>query len=149
VRILHAGGALEADMEVQARAEMAANPRYRWLGELPRWQARRLMARSRLMAITSRTEGGAYVVGEAVTAGVPVLATDIPGNVGLLGRGYPGYFPVGDAPALAALLRRAETEPAFLAALEAGVRRVAPGFAPARERAAWRALLAQLRRGGT
>ena len=131
-------------MERQAQAEMAANPRYRWLGELPRWRARRLMARSRLMVLSSRMEGGAHVIGESATAGVPVLATDIPGNRGLLGPDYPGIFPVGDAHALAALLHRAETEPDFLAALEAGVRRAAPRFAPERERAAWAALLAEL-----
>jgi glycosyltransferase involved in cell wall biosynthesis len=125
---------------------MAANPRYRWLGELPHWQARRLMARSRLMVLSSRMEGGANVVGEAATAGVPILASAIPGTRGLLGPDYAGYFPVGDAQALAGLLRRAETDPAFLRALERGVAEAAPRFAPARERAAWRRLLAELKR---
>jgi glycosyltransferase involved in cell wall biosynthesis len=124
---------------------MAENPRYRWLGELPRWRARRLIAGSLLMVLSSRMEGGANVLGEAAVAGVPVLSTRIPGSVGLLGADYPGYFPVGDAAALAALLRRAETDPAYLAALERGVRRAAPLFAPRSEQAAWRALLAELR----
>ena len=61
-------------------------------------------------------EGGANVVIEAVRSGVPVLASRIDGNVGLLGAGYDGYFPVGDAAALAALVRR------FVA--DAGVRRI-------------------------
>lgn len=144
IRIVHAGGALEETMAAQAKAEMAANPRYRWLGEWPRWRARRLIARSRLMVLSSRMEGGAHVIGEAATAGVPVLATDIPGNRGLLGADYPGTFPVGDADALAALLRRAERDADFLAALEAGVRRAAPRFAPSQERAAWATLLSEL-----
>lgn len=145
VRVLHAGGALEPGFARQAREEEQANPRYRWLGELPRWKARRLIARSRVMVLPSRSEGGAYVVGEAVTCGVPVLGTAIPGTLGLLGRDYGGYFPVGDAKALAALLRRAEDEPDFLAGLEAAVRAVAPRFAPRREREAWAALLDELR----
>jgi glycosyltransferase involved in cell wall biosynthesis len=131
-------------MERQARREMRANPRYIWLGELPRWRTRALIARSRLLALPSRAEGGAHVVGEAATSGVPLLVTAIPGTLGLLGADYPGTFPVGDAPALAALLRRAETEPPFLTALEAAVQRVAPRFDPRREREAWAALLAEL-----
>ena len=133
-------------MDRQARAEMAANPRYRWLGELPRWRARRLIARSRLMVLSSRMEGGANVIGEAVSAGVPVLATAIPGNIGLLGPAYPGYFPVGNAPALAALLRRAETDATFLRSLEHGVGAIAARFDPERERADWVELLSDIQR---
>ncbi len=39
VRVVHLGAALGADMAEQARAEMAASPRYRWLGERPRGRA--------------------------------------------------------------------------------------------------------------
>jgi glycosyltransferase involved in cell wall biosynthesis len=94
--------------------------------------------------LSSIMEGGANVVSEAVVAGVPVLASAIPGSIGLLGRDYPGYFPVGDAAALARLMRRAEEEPAFRAALERHCATRAPLFAPERERQAWRALLARL-----
>ena len=145
--MLHAGGALEPELERVARAEMTANPRYRWLGELPRWQARRLIARSRLLAHTSHMEGGANAIGEAIASGTPVLATAIPGNIGLLGKRYPGTFPVGDVAALAALLRRAETDAAFLRQLQAAVTRAAPAFEPRRERAAWAELLAELEAG--
>jgi glycosyltransferase involved in cell wall biosynthesis len=145
--VLHAGGALEPEWEQRALAEAAANPRYHWLGELSHGRARQLIARSRLMVLSSRMEGGANVVGEAATAGVPVLATAIPGNLGLLGADYPGTFPVGDAAALAALLLRAEEQPAFLATLEAAVAAAAPRFAPALERAAWQRLLAELQPG--
>jgi len=127
---------------------MATSPRYHWLGELPHWRARRLIARSRLLVLSSRSEGGANVVGEAVTAGVPLLASAIPGTIGLLGPDYPGYFPVGDAAALAALLHRAEIDKAYLAALEEAAAAVAPRFHPAREREAWRSLLAELGAGG-
>ena len=59
-------------------------------------------------------EGGANVISEAVIAGVPVIASDIDGNVGLLGENYPGYYPVTDTGELCALLQRAETEQGFL-----------------------------------
>jgi glycosyltransferase involved in cell wall biosynthesis len=105
---------------------------------------RHLLARSHAMAITSLSEGGANVISEAVVAGVPILASRIDGNVGLLGRDYPGYFPVGNTQALARLMRRLEGEPDFVAGLSRALRARAPLFRPAREVAAWRALLAEV-----
>jgi hypothetical protein len=55
--------------------------------------------------------------------------------VGLLGRDYSGYYPVGDEVALAGLLLRAETEPAFLKTLEREGRKLKPLFRPAHEKA--------------
>jgi glycosyltransferase involved in cell wall biosynthesis len=98
------------------------------------------------MVISSFNEGGANVISEAAVAGVPVLASRMDGNVGLLGADYPGYFPVGDAQALARLLQRLEREPRFVARLAKALARRAPLFRPAREAAAWRRLLASLRR---
>jgi glycosyltransferase involved in cell wall biosynthesis len=86
-------------------------------------------------------EGGANVVSEAVVAGVPVIASDIPGSVGLLGEHYPGYYPVGDTAALTAVLTRAETEPGFLQTLSARGTARAPLFRPEREHESWRKLL--------
>ena len=63
--------------------------------------------------MSSRLEGGANVVSEAIVLGVPVLASNIPGNVGMLGADYPGYYTCGDAKALARLMGRAESEPAL------------------------------------
>jgi putative glycosyltransferase (TIGR04348 family) len=137
LRITHLGGAHEESWAKEARAEMARNPRYRWLGEMPGWRVRREFARTQLMVISSVQEGGANVVSEAVVAGVPVVASDIAGNVGLLGPDYPGYYPVGDEAALARVLTRAETEPAFLNMLDAACRKLAPQFLPERESAAW------------
>src|SRR5439155_19877091 len=108
--------------------------RYRWLGDLPRWKALRLLARSRLLVLTSRLEGGANAISEAIAAAVPVLASHISGSVGILGAGYPGYFPVGDTPALAVLLDRAETDADYYGSLQAWCRRLRPLVRPARER---------------
>jgi putative glycosyltransferase (TIGR04348 family) len=143
-RVLHCGAALDPSMARRARAEEAITPRYRWLGELPRPAALRLLARSRLLLVTSRLEGGANVVSEAIAAGVPVLSTRIDGSVGILGAGYPGYFPVGDARALADLLARAETEPAFYRRLRGRCRKLRPLVDPVRERESWKALLREL-----
>jgi putative glycosyltransferase (TIGR04348 family) len=135
-RMLHIGGALDPELGRQAEATAAAEPRYRWLGALPHTEARQRLKRSYLMAITSRMEGGANVIIEAVTSGVPVLASDINGNRGMLGDDYAGYFPPGDAAALARLIDRAIAEPAYIALLRAQCAARAPLFAPAAEQAA-------------
>jgi len=136
LRVIHLGKAHTPDFAAQAAAEMAVNPRYRWLGEVPGWRVRRELAKTHLMVISSTQEGGANVVSEAIVAGVPVIASDIPGNVGLLGRDHPGTYPVGDTAALAGVLRRAETEPTFLAAVARHGRKLAPQFRPEHEQAA-------------
>jgi putative glycosyltransferase (TIGR04348 family) len=143
-RVLHLGAALSAGMATKARAEEAANPRYRWLGERPRWQALRTLARCRLLALTSELEGGANVISEALAVAVPVVSSRIAGSVGLLGADYPGYFPFGDTAALAALLHRAETDAPFYRALSAHCRRRRALFRPARERQAWASLVKEL-----
>jgi putative glycosyltransferase (TIGR04348 family) len=144
VRVVHLGGALSAEMGNQARAEAATNPRYEWRGDLPRWKALRILSRCRLLVQTSLLEGGANTISEALAASVPVLATRIPGQVGILGTGYPGYFAVGDTKGLAALLHRAETDPRFYDALAVWCRRLRSLVRPARERASWRRLLQEL-----
>jgi putative glycosyltransferase (TIGR04348 family) len=146
IRIVHLGGAMSQAMAQRARAEQRHNPRYRWLGGLPRPAARRRLAASRLLVLSSLMEGGANVVSEAAVDRVPVLASRIPGSVGLLEPGYPGYFAVRDTQALARLLRRAETDARFYRRLRAAVARIAPLFRPARERAAWRRLLLDISR---
>jgi len=144
-RVVHAGGALSGEMAEQARAEMEKNPRYRWLGDLPRWRVNQLLARSHVMVLSSEMEGGANVVSEAIVAGLPVVSTRIPGSIGMLGDDHPGYFAVGDTEGLAALLERCENEPVFLEELAERSRRLAPLFDPAREIEAWRELLDELR----
>ena len=144
VCIEQVGRAYTPEWARRARAEMAANPRYRWRDDVPAAGVRRLLARSHAMAITSLSEGGANVVSEAIVAGVPILASRMDGNVGLLGRDYGGYFAVGDTRALARLMRRLEGDPPFVAALGRALRARAPLFRPAREVSAWRGLLADL-----
>jgi putative glycosyltransferase (TIGR04348 family) len=143
LQVLHLGAALSEDMAEQARAEAAANPRYRWRGELPRWKALRVLARCRLLVLTSQLEGGANVISEALAVAVPVLSSRIAGSVGLLGPDYPGYFPVGDTEALAGLLSRAETDPALYHALQVGCEQRRGLIDPARERESWASLLAE------
>ena len=144
IRIEQVGRAYTPQWEARARAEMDVNDRYRWRGDVPPASVRSLLARSHAMVISSLSEGGANVISEAVVAGVPVLASRMDGNVGLLGPDYPGYFPVSDTRALAILLGRLECDLHFAATLAQAIRRRAPLFRRAREVAAWRRLLGGL-----
>lgn len=136
VRLTHIGGALEPALGMQAEATQRAHARYRWLGHLSHAATRQHLRRSRLMVIASRMEGGANVIIEAVTSGVPVLASDIAGNRGMLGQDYAGYFPLGDAAALARMIDRTMTDPAFYARLQLQCEQRAPLFSPETEKAA-------------
>ncbi|WP_343733167.1 selenoneine biosynthesis selenosugar synthase SenB [Duganella sp.] len=135
-RLIHIGGALEPELEQAALATAAQQPRYRWLGAMAHAATRQRLKRSRAMALSSHMEGGANVIIEAVCAGVPVLASDISGNRGMLGDDYQGYFPPGDAAALARLIDRITEDQGFHAALRAQCDARAPLFAPAAEQAA-------------
>jgi putative glycosyltransferase (TIGR04348 family) len=141
VEVVHLGAALDASLEEQARAGMAREPRYRWLGGLPHARALRWLASSHAMVISSRIEGGANVVCEALRIGVPVLASRIPGNVGLLGSGYAGYFPVEVEGALARLISRSASDARFYSELKRQVRSLRGTVTP---RAEARALLGAL-----
>ena len=144
LRVLHLGRAKDADWADAARSEMRRNPRYLWRGEVSPGAVRRCFARSHAMVISSLMEGGANVVSEAVAAGLPVIASDVAGNVGLLGADHPALFAARDDVALARLLARAESEPAFLAAVRAHGDALAARLRPEREREDWARLLAEL-----
>lgn len=119
IRIVHIGNALDEALGAAARKTMDECPDYRWLGGLPQPVARQWIACARALVHMSRLEGGANVVIEAVRAQVPVLASRIDGNVGLLGRDYDGYFPAGDASTLAGLMMRTHDDSTFVSHLKA------------------------------
>ena len=142
ILIDHIGAPLDLALGEAARVTAAQCPGYRWLGGLAHEATRRHIQRAHLLVHASRMEGGAHVVMEAVRCGTPVLASRIPGNVGMLGEDYAGYFDVGDAVGLAALLRRCHADlrtpgpSTLLARLRAQCALRAPLFSPDTERSA-------------
>lgn len=140
----HYGGADDA-WSSRAQAVAASCPHYRWHGAVPHESACEAIRRAHLLLHPSRLEGGAHVVMEAVCSGTPVLASQVPGNVGMLGRDYGGYFELGDVAGVVERLRRlrsgqvpAGQAPAEgeLARLRAQCEARAPLFSPDAERAA-------------
>ena len=119
IQVIHAGAAVTRALKARAKRETEQNPRYRWVGSLTPGSARRLIARSRVLVVSSRLEGGAHVIVDAVINRTPVLASRVSGNIGMLGRDYPGYFEFGKTAALTQLLQRCERDPNFSQNLQA------------------------------
>jgi putative glycosyltransferase (TIGR04348 family) len=118
IQVTHLGSALSKEMAETAELAQGKLPRWTWAGDVPHRTVLKRLSRARLMVISSVMEGGANVICEALAADVPVLASRIPGNIGMLGEDYPGYFAAGDEKQLAALLSRAEDDPGFYADLQ-------------------------------
>ncbi len=148
IKAVHVGSVLDPRFEPKLRVENARNPRYRWVGQRPHWKTRQILARSRLTVITSRMEGSSNVLCEALSCGVPVIASRIPGLAGTLGNNYSGYFPVGNTEKLTQLLRRAETDREFYKGLKRHCAQRAYLVRPRRELDAWRRLFSELARSG-
>lgn len=153
IRISHIGAAGEPIWAELARATERECPGYRWLGELPHAKVRQAIQRAHVLVHTSALEGGAHVIMEAVRSGTPVLASRVPGNVGMLGPDYEGYFEHGQAGQLAALLELCRTgqaartdapAPPLLERLRAQCALRAPLFTAEAERAALLELLHEL-----
>ena len=144
IRFDHIGAALDPALGAQAAALAALQPNYRWLGALPHASARRHIQAAHVLVHASRMEGGANVIVEALRSGTPVIASNIDGNLGLLGGGYTGQFQVGDDFALAALLQQARDDPDMLPGLQGRCALRAPLFAPEAEAAALQGIVAGL-----
>lgn len=144
IRIHHAGGVLDEKYRELITTEQAENPRYEWLGSLSEEEVAGLIASSRLMVISSLSEGGARVVGESIVNGTPVISSAIAGVKGLLGDDYPGYFPVRETSSLTSLLNRAETDPEFFSSLQQHIADLASRFQPEVEMESWKDLLKTL-----
>jgi putative glycosyltransferase (TIGR04348 family) len=142
--VTHIGAALTPSMNIRANREEIINRRYTWRGSLTRHLTLKAIARSRLLVVSSKMEGGANVFSEAIVAGTPVLSTHISGSLGMLGKDYPGYFPIGDTRVLAALLLQAEVDTNFYKQLHNHCQKRATMFHPDKEQKSLKQLLAGL-----
>jgi putative glycosyltransferase (TIGR04348 family) len=140
----HIGDALDPELGRAARALELRDPRYHYAGALPRGLTRAALKAAHVLIHPSVVEGGANVIVEAIMSGTPVIASRISGNVGMLGRDYPGYFEPRDASELAHRLVQALREPGYLRSLRAACAARSPLFRPAAEARAVRRLAAAL-----
>lgn len=134
IELRHIGGEHDQVLAQQAHETAAKHPNYHFLGARSHEQTRRYIQRSHVLVHPSVMEGGAHVIMEAICSGVPVLASRIAGNIGMLGEDYAGFFEVGDARELARLLIRFREDASFAAQLEMQCAQRAYLFEAARER---------------
>jgi len=119
--VLVGDGPLRA--ECQALLQAAGMAELAWLpgerGDVPD-----VMAGLDCFALPSLVEGISNTILEAMSCGLPVLATEVGGNADLVERGVTGELvPAGDAAALAAGLARMAADPDRAAAMGAAGRR--------------------------
>jgi putative glycosyltransferase (TIGR04348 family) len=133
LEVVQIGDALSPDMARQAKAHMKRDRRYRWLGGLSHTRAMAWIARSHLLVVSSVMEGGANVISEAARIGTPVLASRMSGNIGMLGKDYPGYFPLCDEAALARLIDDCISSKGTMDRLKRAMAKRRALFAPAAE----------------
>lgn len=118
-------------------------PGFQWMGEVQQEKLWQEMAEADLFLNASSQEGGANAVVEAMALGLPVLASRIGGNIGLLGEDYPGYFSEGSVEELQEKLLLLRDE-RVRRKLKDSVRNSRRLFDAEREGREWRALLARV-----
>jgi putative glycosyltransferase (TIGR04348 family) len=140
IQVTHVGGCYSDVWSARVERQTKINPRYRWRGPLSTTKTRRLIARSRVLILTSKIEGAGNVISEALSDGVPILASKIPASIGMLGGDYAGFYPCGNTAELAMLMERFETDKSFRDHLTKQVVRRRALVAIPREDRAWREL---------
>ncbi len=102
--------------------------RLRFLGERP--DVQELLPHLALSTLASGYEGQSNAIMESMAAGLPVVASDIPGNRDLVVEGETGYFfPVGDRGEMARCWQRLLSQPDLAKRLgEQGARRMREHF---------------------
>jgi glycosyltransferase involved in cell wall biosynthesis len=116
------GGPLAADLARDAVSRGLAD-RITFLGSIDEADVAALLGQCRLLVLPSRWEGMPVSVMEAMAAGVPVVAYDVPGVRELVQHDVTGLLaPPGDTNALAALIEQLLADPARAANLGAAGR---------------------------
>jgi glycosyltransferase involved in cell wall biosynthesis len=111
-RLMLAGeGPLRAALEAQCE-RLGLNGQARFLGLVPRAKLPDLLAETDVVALPSLWEGLPVALIEAMSAGKPIVASDVGGNPELVAHGVNGLIvPVGDSAALAEALLRLARDP--------------------------------------
>ena len=134
IHILHIGAPNDERLAARAQALSQSSQNYHWAGALAHGLTRAAIKRAHLLIHPSVLEGGANVIVEAIASGTPVVASQMSGNVGMLGQSYAGYFPVGAVDALHDQLNRCARDANYLLRLNTACAARAKLFLPEAER---------------
>ncbi|NWK55679.1 glycosyltransferase [Verrucomicrobiaceae bacterium N1E253] len=134
-------GDAEGDLANRLMEATAGPLPFQWRGKTDHTSLMELMATSDLLLNTSTQEGGANAICEALGMGLPVLASRISGNVGMLGDDYEGLFPSEDAGDLAEMLSRCAENAVFYQRLKLQVCARSDQFMYQKESELWTQLI--------
>jgi len=95
------------------------------------------MKHATLTLNTSHQEGGSNSIAESITLGTPVLASNIPGNIGMLTHDYPGLFQANNPQSLATLIERILASSTLLKKIKIATESISQRFLPQMETKAW------------
>jgi glycosyltransferase involved in cell wall biosynthesis len=116
------GGGARPDPTPPTLVERAASLGFHALGPRPNVALRRALTEASAYVTCSRAEGFGIPLTEALAAGCPIVASDLPVHREVAGNAAL-YFPAGDAAGLARVLHRLLTDPARQAVLRERARR--------------------------
>ena len=142
ITLTHFGTA--ENSEYRKEAEDSASSAYRWEGEIDRKQLLEKLQTADFFLNTSHTEGSSNAIYEACMLGVPVIASAIPGNVGVLGEDYPGLFSTDDPEDLARVLNRFSDDANFREDIRDRCEKIGSEVDPERERRDWLKLIDEI-----
>ncbi|HIJ82394.1 MAG TPA: glycosyltransferase family 4 protein [Desulfuromonadales bacterium] len=97
LKLLIAGGVIDREYATQIFEMLRGTPWAVWLGEVPHDRMGSLYQRADLVLNCSRSESMPNSLLEAMAAGRPILAADIPGNRSLVRHGENGWLYNGEA----------------------------------------------------
>ncbi len=137
MRLALLGKEVDFDSGELSRKWQAQDPRFQWMGGVEYTETLRWMQRSVATINTSLAEGGANSVGESIVLGIPVLASRVEGNVGMLGDDYAGYFSADSKQELAGLMHRILHDHHFLEKLRKQVKVRGEKFLRENEKQDW------------
>jgi len=137
-------GDAEGDLVHLLMAATSGASPFQWKGKTDHETLMQKLAGAQLLLNSSTQEGGANAVCEAISLGLPVVASDIPGNIGMLGDGYAGYFSSGNTQSLANLLQRCASDPDFYALIRGQVQERRKLFAYSEESLQWLTLMKKI-----
>ena len=123
------GGSLEPELRARV-ASLGLSEQITWCGPLDHQAALAQVARARLLLLPSRWEGMPISLIEAMHMGLPVVASDIPGNDEVVRDGETGYLvPTLDVAAYASRIRGLLTDDALTASMSrAAIERIGSHF---------------------
>ena len=138
------GDSLTEEEAAEARFHQQNDQRYRWIPGQNRADALGWINASIATLNTSHIEGGSNAIIEAMHLECPVLASNVEGNRGLLGKDYAGLFEPNNAQALADLITRCLNDTTFLPQLRQQISERRPQFTPQVEQSSWHKLLTKV-----